>query len=193
MTSVFMILEVSGNYSIILPVIISNSIAYVISRWGQPTPLFDLLSRQDGLDLPSLEEESERTVLTVEDAMRPVQGRALLGDEPLSSARALALTSPEPYLPVDLGDGRWSVLSREAIQAEGLDDSEPVRALVRSRVPRLHQDQSLEIALRFVEDRHLLPVVHRGNLGMLIGVVSLEDILRAYRRAGITDMHVHES
>ena len=192
MTSVFMVLEVSGNYSIILPVMISNSIAYVISSWGQPTPLFDILSRQDGLDLPSLEEERERTVLTVEDAMRPVQGRALLGDEPLSSARALANTSPEPYLPVDLGEGRWSVLSRQALLADGVDGGQPVRTLVRSRVPRLHQDQSLEIALRFVEDRHLLPVVHRGNLGMLVGVVDLEGILRAYRRSGVTEVGVQE-
>ncbi len=32
MTSVFMILEVSGNYTIIVPVILSNTIAYFISR-----------------------------------------------------------------------------------------------------------------------------------------------------------------
>ena len=32
MTSVFMVLEVSGNYSIIVPVIVANTLAYVISR-----------------------------------------------------------------------------------------------------------------------------------------------------------------
>ena len=74
MTSVFMILEVSGNYSIIVPVILSNAIAYFISRTFQPTPIFDLLSRQDGLDLPSLEEEREVPLLRVEDAMRPPLG-----------------------------------------------------------------------------------------------------------------------
>ena len=70
MTSVFLVLEISGNYAIILPVIISNALAYLISRSLQPTPIFDLLSRQDGLDLPSLEEDRERAVLRVEDAMR---------------------------------------------------------------------------------------------------------------------------
>ena len=69
MTSVFMIMEVSGNYSIIVPVIISNAIAYFISRTFQPTPIFDLLSRQDGLELPSLEEEREVPLLRVEDAI----------------------------------------------------------------------------------------------------------------------------
>ena len=35
MTSVFMMLEVSGNYFIILPVMISNTIVYLISRQYQ--------------------------------------------------------------------------------------------------------------------------------------------------------------
>ena len=56
MTSVFMVLEVSGNYSIIVPVIVANTFAYVISRSLQPIPIFDLFARQDGLDLPSMEE-----------------------------------------------------------------------------------------------------------------------------------------
>ena len=87
MTSVFMILEVSGNYSIIVPVILSNAIAYFISRTFQPTPIFDLLSRQDGLDLPSLEEEREVPLLRVEDAMRPPVGQTLEGQHVAEEAQ----------------------------------------------------------------------------------------------------------
>src|SRR6202044_2570700 len=71
-TSVFMVIELSGNYTAILPVIISTMIAYGISRAYQKVPLFDLLTRQDGLILPSIEELREQVVLTIEDAMRPV-------------------------------------------------------------------------------------------------------------------------
>src|SRR5581483_8470773 len=70
MTSVFMVLEVSGNYSIIVPVMIANTLAYLISRSFQPVPIFDLLTRQDGLELPSLEEQREESILRVEDAMK---------------------------------------------------------------------------------------------------------------------------
>ncbi len=193
MTSVFMILEVSGNYSIILPVIICNTISYVISRGFQPVPLFDLLSRQDGLDLPSLEEERGQTALRVEDAMRPGRVRALRGDETIASARGMAAGSAEASFLVSLGEGRWSVLGREALLATGGDDSSPVRSLVRARVPRLYQDQSLDVALRFIKDRPMLPVVHRDNLNLLMGVVSIEDILGAYRRAGLAEPETVES
>ncbi len=187
MTSVFMILEVSGNYSIILPVILCNTISYLISRGFQEVPLFDLLSRQDGLDLPSLEEEREQAILRVEDAMHPTLGRALLGDETLGSARSIAVSTQEAFFLVSLGEGRWSVLSREALLQTGHAENEPVRGLVRARVPRLYQDQSLDVALRFIRDRPMLPVVHRGNMDLLMGVVSVEDILRAYRRAGLAE------
>jgi CIC family chloride channel protein len=192
MTSVFMILEVSGNYSIILPVIICNTISYLISRGFQDVPLFDLLSRQDGLDLPSLEEEREEHILRVEDAMRPTMGRALLGDEAIASARGIAASTQEEQFLVSLGEGRWSVLSREALLDPANDDGAPVRVLIRARVPRLHQDQSLDVALRFIKDRPMLPVVHRGNMDLLMGVVSVEDILRAYRKAGLAEPETAE-
>ena len=57
-------------YTAILPVIISTMIAYGISRAYQKLPLFDLLARQDGLVLPSIEERREMTSFVVEDAMR---------------------------------------------------------------------------------------------------------------------------
>src|SRR5206468_9400646 len=74
LTSVFMVLEVSGNYSIIVPVILANTVAYLISRGLQPTAIFDLLTRQDGLELPSMEEQREEDILRVEDAMQPAEG-----------------------------------------------------------------------------------------------------------------------
>jgi CIC family chloride channel protein len=192
MTSVFMTLEVSGNYSIILPVVICNTISYLISRAFQEVPLFDLLSRQDGLDLPSLEEEREHAILRVEDAMHPTMGRALLGDEAIASARSIAASTPEDQFLVSLGEGRWSVLSREALLDPANDEGSPVRVLVRARVPRLYQDQSLDVALRFLKDRPMLPVVHRGNMDLLMGVVGVEDILRAYRKAGLAEPETAE-
>jgi hypothetical protein len=69
-TSVFMILEVSGSYSIVLPVMISNMVAYVVSRQYQRDSIFDVVARQDGMELPSMEHRREAVIRRVEDAMR---------------------------------------------------------------------------------------------------------------------------
>ena len=191
MTSVFMILEVSGNYSIIVPVILSNAIAYFISRTFQPTPIFDLLSRQDGLDLPSLEEEREVPLLRVEDAMRPPVGQTLTGDMTLLEAQQNEskvqrwISSSSAWATNGRGSAGRACSSMPA-------DSEldvPLSQRTHRRIPYLHPDHPLDTALRLMGEWPLLPVVHRAHVQQLLGVVSLDDVMRAYRGAGLHENH----
>ncbi|MGB2606055.1 MAG: chloride channel protein, partial [Candidatus Sulfotelmatobacter sp.] len=96
MTSVFMVLEVSGNYEIIVPVIVANTFSYLVSRSLQPIPIFDLLTRQDGLILPSLEEEREEAILRVEDAMLPVPKTILGGQDYVDASARRVQDSTDP-------------------------------------------------------------------------------------------------
>jgi CBS domain-containing protein len=52
------------------------------------------------------------------------------------------------------------------------------------QLPHLHPDHSLDVAMRRIGDWPLLPVVHRADGNKLVGVVSLADILEAYRKRG---------
>jgi chloride channel protein, CIC family len=122
MTSVFMVLEVSGNYSIIVPVIVANTFAYVISRGLQPIAIFDLLTRQDGLELPSMEEQREEGVLHVEDAMHPVEGPVLDGQETVDAALAEAETSAAESLLVRLNPEGWGCVTRQELRALAAED-----------------------------------------------------------------------
>ena len=186
MTSVFMVLEVSGDYTIIVPVIISNTIAYVISRAAQPTPLFDELSRQSGLDLPSMEEQREQPLLRVEDAMRAPRTPMLTGDEPIKVAMRELEQSTEPLLLFRLPDGTWRGVTRKKLaeMADQGDAELPLKTVgaENSLAPLLHPDHPLDTALRHIYDWPLLPVVHRADPTQLQGVVALPDILNAYRR-----------
>ena len=53
LTSVFMIFEVTRDYTIIVPLMVSNLIAFYISQRFQHEPIYEALSRQDGLHLPT--------------------------------------------------------------------------------------------------------------------------------------------
>ncbi|MBI4164504.1 MAG: chloride channel protein [Acidobacteria bacterium] len=171
MTSVFMVLEVSGNYSIILPVMISNTIAYLVSRHYQPTPLFDLLSRQDGLDLPSMEERREEKALNVEDAMRPYDSPILRGDDLVKDAIQRVENSPEPFLLVEERRGKWSGFMKSDLRRWASDaGSETLGSVLPDRrLPHLHPDQPLDEALRRLRDFPILPVVNRANFSKPTG------------------------
>jgi CIC family chloride channel protein len=185
MTSVFMIVEVSGNYSIILPVMISNTLAYVVSRQFQRHPLFDVLGRQDGTDLPSMEEEREVETHTVEDAMRPVDGAMLDGSESIERAVQRAEQAAAEFFLVNLGAGAWGGISRQALLERCAEDA--TRSLASTIVPLarpyLYPDQSVESALRVLQERPVLPVVHRADPSLVVGMLALDDVLRLYRSA----------
>jgi chloride channel protein, CIC family len=188
LTSVFMVLELSGNYGIILPVMVSNTIAYLISRKYQSIPLFDLLSSQDGVDLPSIEELREETLLRVEDAMRAPEGPVLTQNETFREAFQKIGSRSEKYFLVNLGRGMWGIVSRETIQQQNAlgKGEQPVSSQLRSTLLTwLHPDQPLDTAMRLIAGRPLLPVVSRADPGTLEGVLSLDDILETYRTAGI--------
>src|SRR5580692_966877 len=191
MTSVFMVLEVSGNYSIILPVLIANTFAYLISRSLQPTAIFDVLTRQDGLELPSMEEQREEGTLRVEDAMRPASGALL--DAVLNAHDSLDqvfqrwdATLPDVRL-VRLDPTGWSSVTRQALEImvkEGKGDLTLGSALSGRQLPFLHPDNPLETGVRYVDRWPLLPVVSRADFRKLEGVISQPDVLKRYQLFG---------
>ncbi|MEO8724561.1 MAG: chloride channel protein [Acidobacteriaceae bacterium] len=185
MTSVFMVLEVSGNYSIIVPVMIANTLSYLISRSLQPVPIFELLTLQDGLELPSMEEQREQPVLRVEDAMRPAKLPVLSSSATIAEAISVAEAAGAEDLMVDDRPNGWAATTLFDLRksAEEQPRTEPLyRVLSPQRAPHLHPDHRLEVALYHVKDWRLLPVIHRADKYKLVGIIALEDILEAYDR-----------
>jgi len=183
LTSVFMVLEVSGNYSIIIPVILANTIAYLISRSMQPTPIFEVLTRQDGLLLPSMEEQRDAGVLRVEDAMRPYAGPTLESDELAEVAAERAASSPEPVLLVRRGAyAQWFAIRRDTLRSAP-PHSLVAHVLPEEPLPVLFPDIPLEAALRRLHGHEVVPVVNRGDPLKLEGVLTLELVLQTYSKA----------
>jgi CIC family chloride channel protein len=187
MTSVFVVLEVSGNYSIIVPVIVANTFAYVISRRLQPIAVLDMLTRQDGLNLPSMEEQREEGILRVEVAMRPVEGPVLDARETIDHALQEADQSAADNLLIRLSPSGWSSVTKQQLltmAAEGKGGHSVSSLLPIRQIPHLHPDHPLENALRYVDRWRLVPVVNRADFGKLEGVVSQRDVLERYREFG---------
>jgi CIC family chloride channel protein len=209
LTSVFMVLEVSQNYSIVLPVILANTIAYLISRTLQPVPIFEIFTHQDGLDLPSMEEQREESNLRLEDALHPVAVPVLQGSETLAAASAAlaqyadaypaqsapsgpsgpTLSGPNPTaVLVHCTDGLWYAATRleldQLIAAPSAPDPNTTleSLLGPERTPVLFPDLPLASALPHFRRWPLLPITNRAVRGALEGTVSLDDVLHRYQQ-----------
>jgi CIC family chloride channel protein len=159
----------------------------VISRGLQPIAIFDLLTRQDGLELPSMEEQREEGILRVEDAMHPVEGPVLDAKDTVEQALRNAESSQDADFLVRLSPGGWSSVTKHqlaAMAAEGKGGAALGSQLPIRRIPELHPDHPLETALRYVDRWPLVPVVSRADFGQLEGVISQHDVLGRYREFG---------
>ena len=203
LTSVFMVLEVSGNYSIVLPVILANTIAYLISRVLQPVPILEQFTHQDGLHLPSMEEQREESNLRLEDAMQPVTVPILQGSEDVEDAlRSLAQYGDgknAAAIFIHCSDGLWYAARRDELEAllapksgdvvagaDGLSGRHSTLTLAErlgpERTPVLFPDLPLSSALPHFQRWPLLPVTNRALHGSLEGAVSLQNVLDRYQR-----------
>lgn len=194
LTSIFMVLEVSGNYSIIVPVLVANTIAYFVSRALHPVSIFDLLIQQDGLLLPSMDEEHDERPLRFEDAAKAAFVPILEGTESLCRTKELLERSPElraaAALLVRCSNGRWyaarqdelHTIFRELQAGDATDLRISLEArLGPERTPRVYPDQLLSNALTHFKRWPLLAVSNRAMHGVLEGVLSQEDVLQRYR------------
>jgi CIC family chloride channel protein len=185
-TSVFMVIELTGSYTAILPIMTANLVAYFISRTYQKVPLFDFLARQDGCVLPSIEEQREQVPLTVEVAMKTDGSVVALPDELAADLARRAEEQKDALILVRMSPGQWLLLDREELHrlaADGTMTTKAIEAKPKGPLPILFRDQSLEDALHAVGDWPAVPVVSRADLSKLEGIVTLADILRAFRNA----------
>jgi CIC family chloride channel protein len=183
MTSVLMIFEMTQDYSVIVPLMIANLVSLFIASRLQHEPIYESLAKQDGIHLPSAETRKrygQRQVVRVMRAASESLPAELTVRAALERVRTSALRT---WLVTDrrgvVGVINFARLEREL--AEGADKKlgELVDAML---FPHVHADQRLDLALERMGANQIevLPVVNRGDVHKLEGVVTLLDVLDAY-------------
>lgn len=191
LTSVIMIFEVTRDYTIIVPLMISNLTAFYISQRLQREPIYEALARQDGLHLPTGAFRDHARRLRVSAAIRE-SPEPLPADLALREAQARIGDRELDAWPVEDAAGFLGMVRRRDVaSAAAHGDDRSLRELLESMsagtvarpgFAHLHGDQPLSQALaRMGETRQtVLPVVSRADVRLLLGLVTLPDVLRAF-------------
>jgi CIC family chloride channel protein len=183
MTSVLMIFEMTQDYAVIVPLMISNMISLFICSRLQHTPTYEALAIQDGIHLPSSE---ARHRLALRQVARVMKSETELLPAELTVREALErfrLSNARSWIVTD-GRGVVGVISRLTLEKEvATQPDQPLEKIVDMlNFPHVHSDQGLDHALERMGAHHIdvLPVVNRANVHKLEGIVTLKDVLDAY-------------
>jgi len=184
MTSVVMIFEITRDYAVIVPLMISSLVSFFISARLQPEPIYDELAHQDGIHLPTAETRQQAAERQVDQAMREAS-ELLHADTTVQEALERVKSSEFRAWPVCDSGGVIGVVSlRSLTQAAGTGSAGKllVELVDANDFPHVHVDHPLHLALERMGAKHLelLPVVSRANVHQLRGVITLEDTLAQY-------------
>jgi CIC family chloride channel protein len=184
MTSVVMIFEITRDYAVIVPLMISNLVSFFISARFQKQPIYEVLAQQDGIHLPSVETRQQLEQRQVAQAMRNAT-EILSAEMTVQEALEKSQSSEFRAWPVCDERGVIGVVSLQSLQRANSDGSgnKRLRELVDAEdFPHVHADHPLDLALDRIgaSQLDLLPVVSRANVHHLEGVVTLHDVLALY-------------
>jgi CIC family chloride channel protein len=185
MTSVMMIFEITRDYAVIVPLMISNLVSFFVASRFQREPIYEVLAHQDGIHLPTAESralEGNRRVLQAKRAAT----ETLDAETTLRDALAKTQASTLNAWPVVSHEGVIGVIGRDAIEAAAKNgDASKLGELIGkgTEFPHVHADHSLNTALDRMGSAGLdaLPVVSRANVHQLLGIVTVDDVLALYR------------
>ncbi len=184
MTSVVMIFEITRDYAVIVPLMISNLVSFFISSRFQKQPIYEVLAHQDGIHLPRAETRQQEEQRQVVRAMRD-STEVLGADMTVQEALEKSKSSEFHAWPIGNERGVIGVISLQTLQranSDGLANKRLSEFADAGHFPHVHPDHPLHAALdRMGASRlDLLPVVSRANVHQLEGVVTLQDVLALY-------------
>lgn len=189
LTSVLIIFEMTQNYSLILPLMVGNFLAYWISTKLRSIPIYDALLLQDGISLkklPAYRGDRDWRNLPVSTIMTH-DCHSLLGHLNARENLNRIAESGHPHhgYPVVVSDNRQKLLGiithHELEELEAAMNKEPIEAWLLGReIIGIYPDDSIRDAANILVVKDVLqaPIVSRKDHRKLLGIVTLHDIAR---------------
>ena len=182
-SSIMFIFEMTQDYKVILPLMIANISAFLISQRFSKGSIYELISEQDGIHLPQKEDYDILDSITVEDAM--ITDVISLNSN-LSVKEALRKIqnfeiSGYPVLKNGFLYGVISTTELGAAYAKYQSECF-LSQICTTKVVTIHPDQSLMLAFHLLKQYKIsrLIVVSRINDKKIIGIITAENIVNRF-------------
>lgn len=186
LTSVVLIFELTGKYSIVLPLMITCAVSTILVQTLMKGSVFTRPLIKKGIFYGEKRNVLRR--MSVGEIYRPDFLSVNPGTK-LRELMTLLQNSKQYAFPVVDGEGRLAgIVSIQDFQAavfeEGVLDAVVVGDLMTSEVVTVTPDESLEQALLKIGDENIeyLPVLPADGSRKVLGLVSRRDILSCYNR-----------
>jgi CIC family chloride channel protein len=188
LTGIFLVLEITNDYELILPLMLAGALSFVLARSLHPHSIYTEWLARRGERISHGADEAVLSRLTVADAYRS-DPAILVDHETLAEALPIVRQSNQLEFPVVnpsnevVGVLTWSGI-KAALADRSLPGDTPVRELAQPFIEGVTVSDDLLTALRRLGARgaQMLPVIDRVAPHHLRGIIGRQEIFAAYER-----------
>ncbi len=189
LTAIFLLFEMTGNYLIIIPVMLASIIGTVVARWLNPDSIDTVDFGREGIDI----HEGRETVL-----MKSIRvGKVITEDVDFVSEKAnvdqlltiFSITKDSFYFPVINETGRMTGMVslqdvKKILQSEELRLNALVGDICARKVVVLTPEDNLHTAINLFDSKGIeeIPVVESPDDPWVVGMLKRRDVITAYNR-----------
>ena len=188
-TAILILFEMTGDYKIILPLMLSCIIASIVASQIKRESIYTTKLIRRGTDIRAGKEVNVMKSLLVEDAMTH-EVETISENMPLRDLLKFTLSSKHSSFPVVNNEGLLTgILTfqdfKGVIYEEGLEDLVVAKEFSTAKVITINKNENLDTALKKIGFRNIeqLPVVDENNPRKIIGILSRRDVFSAYNKA----------
>ncbi|MCP4690930.1 MAG: chloride channel protein [Desulfobacterales bacterium] len=189
LTAILMLFEMTGDYKIILPLMIACIIGSVGAGQILKNSIYTLKSSRKGVDIKAGKEVNILKSMNVRDVMNPRVETVYEGFNMRTLSDVISKSRFNSFPVMNQENQLTGVVSfndySDAVFDEYLEDLVVVKDIATSTVATISVDDNLYRALEKItmEDYSTLPVVAPNDSSELVGIITRRDILGAYNQA----------
>ena len=185
-TAVLLLFELTGDYNLILPIMLVTSVCLLVVERIAPDGIYQLGLARKGMRLSYGRDTDLMQTITAGDAMTAVEQQVVRANLPASQLEAeFAKTNTHGLIVVDEADKLFGIVTLQDLSRARVDgglEAKTVGDISTRDVITIATQDRISDALRLIGRRDLgrLPVVSPNDPHKIVGVLRRRDILRSY-------------
>ncbi len=186
-SAILLLFEMTGNYEILPPLMISCVISAILVRWISKNSIYTMKLVRKGIDIEKYKEIDLMENITVSEAMI-IDVIAVQQSDSIKKVGLMIKSTNHRGFPVLGENGKLAgIVTREDINKalrKGNTEAE-IETVMTTDIIVCYTNESLKTALHKMAKRNIgrIPVVDRSDMAHLIGIVTRKSLITAYNLA----------
>jgi CIC family chloride channel protein len=186
-SAILLLFEMTGNYKILAPLMLTCVISVILVRWFNTYSIYTLKLMRKGIDIDKYRAVDYMETITVEEAMISHVITVRQSDTVKDVGLKIKTTNHRGFPVLDRTGILVGIITRKDINralGKGLAETEVGRVMTRN-VVRCYPEESIKMALHKMAEKNVgrIPVVKRDNPEHIIGLITRKSLMNAYNLA----------